>query len=152
MSIDNIHLIVAAILIVISVLDARIGRIPNWSVYSLIALFALKVFLFPTAVNLTWQLSIVAAVFVAGLALFAVGAMGAGAIKLVSATMLFMPLDQWIWLLAIFVGSVFVYLILFVFMRGIFGSEDSSWSVMKKRVVPMAWPIGTMGLLGLFVF
>ena len=152
MTLEILHFAVAAILIVAAFMDARFGRIPNWTAYGLLGLFAVQAFMFSESVDLYWQIGIAAGVFLGGLVLFAVGAIGAGAIKLGSATMLFMPLAQWGWLLAIFIGSVFGYMIIFVLVRTIFGSEESTWSVLKKRVVPMAWPIGTMGLVGLFGF
>lgn len=150
MTLEIISYVVAAAIVVAAALDLRVAKIPNWIIYVLVVLFAVKAYMFPEAVDLYWQLGIAVVVFVAGLVLFAFGAMGAGAVKLGAAVMLFMPLAEWGWLLGIFVGALFAFTFLFIIAQGLFGGEDSKWASLRKRVVPMSWPIGTMALAGLF--
>ena len=150
MTVEMIFYAVGAAILIAAFLDAKMAKIPNWIIFVLLALFVAQAVMFPTAVDLYWQIGVAAAVFVAGLILFALGAIGAGAVKFGAAIMLFMPLEQWGWLLGIFVAGLFFYTFLFILLQGMFGGEESTRAALRKRIVPMSWPIGTMALAGLF--
>ena len=150
MTLEIITYAVCAAILVAAFLDLRFAKIPNWIVYLLLALFGVKAAIFPESVDLYWQIGVAVAVFAAGLALFAVGAIGAGAVKLGASVMLFMPLGSWGWLLGIFVAAVLAFTFLFIILQATIGGEDSKWASLRKRIVPMSWPIGTMALAGLF--
>ena len=152
MTLELISYAVGAAILVAAFLDARVAKIPNWIIFVLLGLFAVKAVMFPETTDLYWQVGIAAAIFVFGLIMFAAGAIGAGAVKFASVLMLFMPLAQWGWLLAIFIAGLFGYTFLFIFLQGFFGDENSGWAALRKRIVPMSWPIGTTALFGLFYF
>lgn len=152
MTIEMIHYAVLAVLVVAAILDARSSKIPNWSIYLLLAIFGVKAAVFPDVVDLYVQIGAAAVVFIVGLGGFALGAFGAGAVKLLSATTLFLPVEHGLALAAILFGAAFVFTFLFMFLRGMFGSEDSKWASMRKRIVPLSWPIGTMTAIALFYF
>ena len=99
---------------------------------------------------LYWQLGLSVAVFVAGFALFAVGGMGAGAVKLLAGTVLFIPFALSFYALLVFFGVFFVSSFFFVQMRKLLGSEDSSWHLMAHQVLPLSFSIGVAGIVGMF--
>lgn len=142
---------VAALLLVAAVLDARIAKIPNWLPIVMVAVFVAKIIFAPQDIDILWQIVFAAGVFIVGFGLFMTGGFGAGAVKLMGATALFMPLDRLgvlsLTLLAAVIGS----LILFGMLRAFFGSDTSSWTCLQKRIIPMAFPIMVTGLVGLFV-
>ena len=139
---------VAAALVAAIFWDCRFGKIPNWLVLGVVALYGAKLALFG-GVDL-WQLVFAGGVFVAGFGLFAVGAFGAGAVKLMAAVALFMPLDALGTLGLTLLAAIIASLVLFSVLRGMAGRDDSPWSVLRKRVIPLAFPIGLTGLVGLF--
>ncbi len=152
MQIEWISYAVGALLVVAAVMDTKMSRIPNWLVLVLAALFVAKVVLFPQSVDLIWQIVFAVCVFVGGFALFAAGAFGAGAVKLAGVTALFMPLD-WIGTLGlILLAGIFATGFLSGLARSMWGGEDSSWTVLAKRIIPLAIPIAVTGLAGLFLF
>lgn len=143
------NIVVAALLLAAAFWDCKWGKIPNWLVGVIVAVYAAQVALVGPFV---WgQIILAVCVFAAGLVLFAIGAFGAGAVKLMSATALFIPLDGLGWLALCLVAGIIAGLPLFGALRGTFGSDNSSWSVLTKRVIPLAVPIGITGLVGLFV-
>jgi prepilin peptidase CpaA len=151
MTLDILHAALVAVLLLVAFLDARSGRIPNWAIFLIVGLFAVKAYLFPGAVSLYWQAGVAVAVLIAGIGLFMLGGLGAGAVKLAVAVTLFMPLGQWHWLLATFVGSVIIFLLVFSVLRSTANVEKTHWVALKKRVIPMAFPIGTTALVGLYL-
>ena len=82
---------VAAILIVAMVLEIRTGRIPNWLTALPLVVFAGLLFVADDRNPLYSQLGLAAGVFVFGLLMFGIGGMGAGAVKLMAGTALFIP-------------------------------------------------------------
>ncbi len=151
MSIELISYCVAALLVVAAILDCKTAKIPNWLVGVFVLLFIAKVILFPQAVDILWQLVFAVCVLLAGFGLFAMGGFGAGAVKLMAVTALFMPLDRLGTLGLILLAGIIISLFLFGFLRSLFGSEDSGWKVLTKRVIPLAVPIAATGILGMFV-
>ena len=143
---------VAALLVVAALLDCRTGRIPNWLAMVGVGLFVVKLALFPESVAIWPQLALAVGVLVGGFGLFAAGAFGAGAVKLAFVTALFVPVDMALWLLGVLVAAIIASLVLFGTLRALFGGEDSGWSVLRRRVIPLAVPIAMTGIVGLFVF
>ena len=146
----DIAWVVAAVLVVAAFWDAKTAKIPNWLVLGLAALFVVKLVIWPGSADILWQVGFAAAVFAGGFGLFAAGAMGAGAVKLAAATALFMPLDRLGTLGLAMIAAIIVAMIVIGFLRGTLGSEDSSWACLRKRIIPMAVPIGITGIVGLF--
>ncbi len=151
MSILMISYTVAALLVVAAILDAKTAKIPNWLIGIFVLLFIAKVILYPQTVDIMWQLIFAFCVLIGGFGLFATGGFGAGAVKLMAVTALFMPLDRLGMLGLSLLAGIIISLFLFGFLRSLFGSEDSSWKVLRARVIPMAVPIAASGILGMFV-
>lgn len=142
---------VAAILILAIVIEIRTGRIPNVLTALLPLIFAVVLVMADDRMTLYWQIGLAAAMFVLGLVLFAVGGMGAGAVKLLAGTVLFVPLAKAFYTFLVFVALFFVSSFVFVQIRKIFGSEDSRWHLMAHQVIPLSFSIGVAGILGMFV-
>ena len=79
---DYANYAMAAVLIAAMLIEVRTGRIPNWLTLIPFAIFAALLVLTDDRMPLYWQMGIAAAMLVAGLILFAVGGMGAGALNL----------------------------------------------------------------------
>lgn len=141
----------AAVLIAAMVIELRTGRIPNWLTLVPLALFAVVFVLAEDRSPLLIQLALAAVVFAVGLGLFATGAIGAGAVKLIAGLALFVPLGSAFYTLLIFLAVFFVSAFLFVQVRKLIGSEQSKWHVMANAVIPLSFPICVAGLFGLFV-
>ena len=149
---DILSYAVAAMLLVAALLDCRTGRIPNWLAMIGVALFVLKLAVFPGSVAIWPQLALALGVLVGGFGLFAAGAFGAGAVKLAFVAALFMPVEHALWLLGVLVAAIIASLIVFGTLRAVFGGEESGWAVLRRRVIPLAVPIAATALVGLFVF
>ena len=141
----------AAILISAMVLEIRTGRIPNWLSVLPFVIFASVLVLADDRAGLYWQLALSAGVFVFGLIMFAIGGMGAGAVKLMAGTILFVPWENAFYTLLVYLVVFFVSSLVFVQVRKIFGSEDSAWHLMANAVIPLSFSIGVAGLIGMFV-
>ncbi len=144
--------LIAAILLVAMALELRTGRIPNWLTLLPFALFAVALIMADDWAVLLPQVYLAIAVFVAGLLLFAFAGFGAGAVKLMTGLVLFVPWGEAGYTLATFVAALFVCAFLIVQLRKAFGSETSGWHVWRKPVMPMSLPIGLAGLASLFWF
>mgnify|MGYP000847375221 FL=1 len=140
----------AAVLISAVVLEMRTGRIPNWLTALPFVIFAGVLVLADDRTPLYWQIALAGGVFIFGLIMFAVGGMGAGAVKLMSGTVLFIPLEVVFYTLIAYLVVFFVSTFVFIQIRKIFGSEDSSWHLMANAVIPLSFSIGTAGLIGMF--
>ncbi len=151
MTLELINYAVMAILVAAALLDARSSKIPNWLIYLLLAIFGVKAAVFPEAIDIYWQIGAAVIVFLVGLGAFAMGAFGAGAVKLSAAVMLFMPFASWLSLAAIMFGFAFAFTFIFMGVRAFFGSEDSNWACLRKRIVPLSWPIGATAFVGMFL-
>lgn len=141
----------AAILISAMALEIRTGRIPNWLTAVPFVIFASVLVLADDRAGLYWQLALSAGVFVFGLIMFAIGGMGAGAVKLMAGTILFVPWENAFYTLLVYLVVFFVSSLVFVQVRKIFGSEDSAWHLMANAVIPLSFSIGVAGLIGMFV-
>ena len=143
---------VASLLVVAALLDMRTGKIPNWLAMAGVAIFIVKLAVFPDSVAIWPQMALAVGVLVGGFALFVAGAFGAGAVKLAFVTALFMPVGDALWLLSVLVAAIVVSLIVFGTLRVTMGGDESGWSVLRRRVIPLAVPIAATGLTGLFAF
>ena len=141
----------AAVLIVAMLIELRTGRIPNWLTLVPVGIFIAVLALADDRSALLFQLGLAVALFVLGIVLFSVGAIGAGAVKLLAATTLFIPLGVAFYTFLVFLAVFFVSAFVFVQLRKLFGSEDSRWHVMAKAVIPLSFPICVAGLVGMFV-
>lgn len=140
-----------AVMVLAVVVEMRTGRIPNWLTVLPVALFALLAVVTPDRTTLLWQVGLGAAVFALGLVLFAFAGFGAGAVKLMGGVALFIPLHKAFLVLGVFVVTMFVSAFLIIQLRKAFGSQDSSWTVMAKAILPMSVPVCAAGLAALFV-
>jgi prepilin peptidase CpaA len=141
----------AAVLILALCIDIRTAKMPNWLTLLPVVLFIVQITTSGDPSAFSWQLAQGAIVFVLGIALFAVGGMGAGAVKLLAGTALLIPTSNgWI-ALAGFLGAVFVLFPIVIAIRKAIGSEDSNWAVLAKQILPMSLPIAAAGLLGMFI-
>lgn len=143
--------VMAAILIVAMVLEIRTGRIPNWLTLLPFALFVGVLALADDRSLFYWQMGLAAGVFAFGLVMFAVSGFGAGAVKLMTGTALFIPFDKAFYTLLAFLAVFFISSFVFVQVRKAFGSEESSWHLMANAVLPLSFSIGCAGIIGLFV-
>ena len=140
----------AAILIVALMIDVRTARMPNWLTLLPVVLFIVQVGASGMPSAFAWQLAQGVIVFVLGIALFAAGGIGAGAVKLMAGTALFIPTaNGWIALVG-FLGAVFVAFPIIIMIRKAIGSEESKWAVLSRQILPMSLPIAVAGFLGMF--
>lgn len=142
----------AVLLAVAFLLEIRTGRIPNWLSAIPFVLFAVIFIMAEDRSGLIWQLILAACVFVFGLGMFAIGGMGAGAVKLMTGTVLFIPFENAFYALLVYLGVFFVSSLFFVQIRKFFGSEDSEWHLMSHAVLPLSFTIGVAGFCGMFLF
>ncbi|MDX8348792.1 A24 family peptidase [Cognatiyoonia sp. IB215446] len=140
----------AVVIITAMVIEARTGKIPNWLTIIPVLLFVVLVFVAPPA-HLWWQLAFAAAIFGFGLFLFSSRGFGAGAVKLMGGVALFMPLTNGFIIAIAFIVIMLVSTFLVVQVRRVFGSEDSTWHVLAKPVVPMSLPIGLTAFFAFLV-
>ncbi|SFS12320.1 Flp pilus assembly protein, protease CpaA [Yoonia litorea] len=147
---ELVNYAMAAVLIAAMLIELRTGRIPNWIAATPLLLFVVLAFITPDRTALYWQIGLAVAVFVGGLALFAVGGMGAGAVKLLGGTVLFVPLSKAFFTFLAFLAYFFICAFVVIQIRKLAGSEDSKWHVMAKQVIPLSLPIGLAGLTALF--
>lgn len=140
----------AAILIVAMALEIRTGRVPNWLTLLPLVLFVVVLALAEDRAALYWQIGLAAGVFGFGLFMFSIGGMGAGAVKLMAGTALFVPLGNALYTLFVFCGVFLVSTFIFIQIRKMFGSEDSAWHLMANAVLPLSFSIGVAGIVGMF--
>ena len=141
----------AAILVAATLIELRTGRIPNWLTVLPLVLFAGVLALAEDRTPLYFQAGQGVGMFVLGLLLFAFGGAGAGAVKLLAGTALFVPFSKAFYTFVIFLGLFFVCAFLFVQVRKYFGSEDSKWHFLAKQVIPLSLPIAAAGIIGMLV-
>ena len=151
MIVEMIPLAMAAVLIAAMLLEIRTGRIPNWLTLIPFVMFAALLIIAEDRTALYWQMGLSAAMFVFGLVLFAIGGSGAGAVKLLAGTALFVPLENAFFAGIVFLVVFFVSSFIFVQLRKAVGSEDSSWHLMANAVLPLSFSIGIAGLVGMFL-
>ena len=151
MIVELIPLAMAAVLVAAMLLEIRTGRIPNWLTVLPFVLFAALLVVTEDRTPLYWQMGLAAAMFVFGLVLFAIGGSGAGAVKLLVGTALFIPLGKAFFSGIVFLVVFFVSSFIIVQLRKAIGSENSSWHLMANAVLPLSFSIGTAGLIGMFV-
>ncbi|KQI73318.1 hypothetical protein AN191_04705 [Loktanella sp. 5RATIMAR09] len=142
---------VAAIIVVAMLLEIRTGRIPNWLTLLPFVLFAVLLVMSEDRTPLYWQIGLALGVFLFGLVMFAIGGSGAGAVKLMTGVALFVPVSKAGYAALVFILVFFVSSFIFVQLRKAFGSEDSSWHLMAKQVLPLSFSIGMAGLAGMFL-
>ncbi|PJI91659.1 type IV leader peptidase family protein [Yoonia maricola] len=150
MTVDMIPLAMGAVLVVAMVLEIKTGRIPNWLTLLPFLLFAALLVVSGDRTTLYWQMGLAVGVFVFGLVMFALGGSGAGAVKLMTGTALFVPLAKAGYAAIIFFLVFFISSFVFVQIRKAFGSENSSWHLMANAVLPLSFSIGVAGLTGMF--
>jgi Flp pilus assembly protein protease CpaA len=141
----------AAILILAIVLEIRTGRIPNWLTALPFLIFAGVMAMAYDRTPLYWQMALAGGVFISGLIMFAIGGMGAGAVKLMSGTVLFISLEDAFYTLIAYLVVFFVSTFVLVQILKMFGSEDSSWHLMANAVIPLSFSIGAAGLIAMFL-
>ena len=117
MNLELIPLAMGAILVVAMLLEIRTGRIPNWLTTLPFALFAVLLVMADDRTPLYWQMGLAAGVFVFGLVLFAIGGSGAGAVKLLTGTALFVPLAKAGYAAIVFFVVFFISAFVFVQIR-----------------------------------
>ncbi len=151
MTVEMIPLAMGAILVVAMLLEIKTGRIPNWLTTLPFVLFAVLMYLSEDWTPLYWQMGLAFGVFVFGLVMFAIGGSGAGAVKLMTGTALFIPFSKALYAVIIFFLVFFLSSFFFVQFRKAFGSENSSWHLMANAVIPLSFSIGIAGLAGMFL-
>ena len=129
----------AAILIVAVLLEMKTGRIPNWLTALPFVIFAGVLVMADDRTPLYWQMGLAGGVFVFGLIMFAIGGMGAGAVKLMSGTVLFIPQEDAFYTLIDYLVVLFVSTFVIVQILKMIGSETSSWNLMANAVIPLSF-------------
>ena len=151
MIVEMIPFAVAAIIVVAMLLEIKTGRIPNWLTFLPFVLFAVLLAAVEDRTPLYWQIALAAGVFLFGIVMFAIGGSGAGAVKLMTGVALFVPVSKAGYTALVFLLVFFVSSFIFVQLRKAFGSENSSWHLMAKQVLPLSFSIGMAGLAGMFL-
>ncbi|MEO1640692.1 MAG: prepilin peptidase [Pseudomonadota bacterium] len=144
--------VMAAILLAAVLLELKTGKIPNWLTLLPFLLFAVVAVMAEDRSAVIWPLVQAAVVFGIGLLLFAFAGFGAGAVKLMTGLALFVQADERLWSLGAFVVALFVTALIIVPVRKRLGSDDSTWHVMAKPVLPMSVPIALAGWAAIFIF
>ncbi|WP_375255650.1 prepilin peptidase [Yoonia sp.] len=142
----------AVLLAAAFLLEIRTGRIPNWLSALPFVLFAIIFVMAEDRSVLIWQMVLAVSVFAFGLGMFAIGGMGAGAVKLMTGTVLFIPFENAFYALLVYFAVFFTSTLIFVQIRKYFGSEDSNWHLMANAVLPLSFTIGVAGISGMFLF
>lgn len=151
MNVEMIPYAVAAIIVAAMLLEIKTGRIPNWLTVLPFVFFGVLLVMAEDRAPLYWQMALAVGVFIFGIVMFAIGGSGAGAVKLMTGVALFVPLSNALGTAVLFFLVFFVSAFVFVQLRKAFGSEDSSWHVMAKQVLPLSFSIGVAGLAGMFL-
>ena len=151
MSAQYIPYAMTVVLVLALCIDIRTARMPNWLTLLPVALFIVQIAVSGDPSAFGWQLAQGAIVFVLGLGIFAIGGMGAGAVKLLAGTALLIPTSNGWYALAGFLGTVLVVFPIIISLRKAFGSEESKWAVMARQILPMSLPIAAAGLVGMFI-
>lgn len=141
----------AVVLLVAIVIELRTGKIPNWLTLVPFLLFILVAANTQDRAALGWQMGMAAGVFAFGIVAFIFAGFGAGAVKLMTGVALFVPLENGLIALAVFVAALFISTFLIVMLRKMIGSESSQWQVLANRVLPMSLPLGVTGIVAMFV-
>ncbi len=150
MILEYIPYALCAVLFVAFVLELRTGKIPNWLTLLPFVLFIIVAAMAEDRSALAWQMALAAGVFIGGLLLFAFAGFGAGAVKLMTGLALFIPLSKAVMALVVFIASLFVGVVLVLFLRNMIGSEESKWHVLAKNIMPMSLPIFATALAVFF--
>lgn len=151
MNVEIIPYAVAAVIVAAMLLEIKTGRIPNWLTVLPFVLFGALLVMAEDRAPLYWQMALAVGVFLFGIVMFAIGGSGAGAVKLMTGVALFVPLSNAFGTAVIFFLVFFVSSFVFVQIRKAFGSENSSWHLMAKQVLPLSFSIGVAGLAGMFL-
>ena len=149
---EYVPFVMGAVLVAATLLELRTGRIPNWLTLVPVALFAVLIAVAPDRGALLPQLYLALAVFAVGLLLFAFAGFGAGAVKLMAGTALFIPIGEAWSAFLIFILTLLGVSFVIIQLRKAIGSEDSKWYVWRAAVLPMSLPIAVAGLCSLFVY
>lgn len=144
-----IPFVVALLLTYACVTDMRDGRIQNWISLALIALFAVVAVIYGDVAAALWQIAWAIAVLCLGLALYAFVGFGAGAVKLLAAAALFLPLRPGA-LLGILLLTMFLLGLVVTLVRASLGTEKSRWKMLRERTMPLSLPVAATCLLGMF--
>ncbi len=142
--------VMAALLVLAFLIEIRTGRIPNWLSLIPFVMFLGVLVMADDRGPLYTQMFMAAGVFSFGIIMFIIGGMGAGAVKLMTGTVLFIPVSKAFYTLLIFLPVFFVSTFVFIKIRKWFGSEDSDWHLMANAVLPLSFSIGVAGIAGLF--
>ena len=141
---------VVAVLCYATYMDMRAGKIPNWSALALFGFFIVMVVMSGAPASFGGQLIFAGITFLVGLALYATAGVPAGAVKLLAGAALFMPPSRAVVLILILIGITFALGLLVNILRKAFGSKDSTWKMLRERVMPLSLPITATTILGMF--
>ena len=139
-------LLLAPVLVCAALGDLRHMRIPNVLSLAGLALFALCLPLIGLA-ELPLRIAAAGAVFAAGFALFAVGLVGGGDVKLLSVLVLFVPPDVWALYANLLAASLLAGVAFVMAVQAIPNGAGSAWAVRRNRgSFPMGLSIALSGL------
>ena len=140
----------ATVLICAAFVDMRKGRVPNWIPLCLVGVFAVYAVTVLSLETALWHIAFGAMVFAFGLVLYFFTRAGAGAMKMMAAAALFLPMERAGALLLLFFGTMFIIGIVIAMMHKFSQFENSGWVFLSTRVIPLSLPIGATSLLGMF--
>ncbi|WP_068109073.1 A24 family peptidase [Tropicimonas marinistellae] len=127
--------------------DLRYMRIPNWLVIGLAVAFLVCVPFLPVA-SVGARAGVAAGVLVVGFVAFALGFLGGGDAKVLSALLLLVPPGTWAEFALLFSATLLVGLGLVLSLRLAPGAARSTWVGLRARgMFPMGVSIGLAGLL-----
>lgn len=150
MDILTFQLVAGAVLVLAAVMDLKSGRIPNWVSLVMLVTFGVTAAMLLSWDVVLWQVGFAVVVFGVGLGLYALTGAGAGAVKLMAAAALFLPMERGFALFGILLVAMFCMGFAVNMLRRVAGSEDSTWAVLKSPVMPLSLPVCATGLLGMF--
>ena len=139
-------LAIAPILVYAAYSDLRQLRIPNWTSIVMLAVFAILLPTLPMSEILD-RVLLALIVLSLGFVLFAVNALGAGDVKLLSALVLFVPSGQVALFFLIFSPALLLGIVAICLMRAHPPARMAGW---QSIVTPAAFPMGiSIALTGL---
>lgn len=141
-------LLASPLLAVMAYGDLRRLRIPNRLVLTMVAVFVLSAPFLLELPEVGLRIAAAVAIYLVGLAGFALRLWSGGDVKAISALMLFLPSSTLVIYAFTFSASMLVGIVLVLSLRAIVGTPDSRWSSLRPQAgFPMGLSIALSGVL-----
>jgi len=144
-------LLFSPVLVVVAISDLRQMRIPNRLSLIALALFVGSCFVLPMN-EISLRLFCAALVFCVGFLLYVFRILGGGDVKMLSATMLFVPSSSLVLFAYVFSASMLAGILFIVILRNLPLRLEENWvSMQENNSLPMGISIALAGILHLLL-